>query len=132
MLITCAGISTGVLKILADSHSISAVPQYAFMIGLSLAIPEQSFTVNLWLCFCCCGEKMGRTHVQLGRRKGNVTHHATHIHVGVSGLGSAGVLMIVVLSYYLVTLLVRCEARWVGRGFTLGRSAAVKPLVIMY
>ena len=58
--------------------------------------------------------------MQLGRRKGNVTHHATQIIVGVSGLGSAGVLMSVVLSYYLVTLLVRCEARGVGRGFILG------------
>ena len=40
-----------------------------------------------------------------------MTHHATQIIVGVSGLGSAGVLMSVVLSYYLVTLLVRCEVR---------------------
>ena len=54
--------------------------------------------------------------MQLGRRKGNVTHHATQIIVGVTGLGSAAVLMSVVLSYYLVTLLVRCEARGAGVG----------------
>ena len=63
---------------------------------------------------------MGRAHVQLGRSNGNVTHHVTHILVDVPGPGSAGVLMIVVLSYYLVTLLVRCEVRggraWVHIG----------------
>ena len=59
---------------------------------------------------------MGRAHVQLGRRKGNVTHHATQIIVGVTGLGSAAVLMSVVLSYYPVTLLVRCEVREAGVG----------------
>ena len=63
---------------------------------------------------------MGRAHVQLGRSKENVTPHVTHILVDVPGRGSAGVLMIVVLYCYLVTLLVMCEAMGVGREYILG------------